>query len=364
VLPTNFITDLEKAIAGRSAETGAMLHQITDLFMTNAGHYSPDELKVYDEVLQRLVASVDVAARAKLAARLAPVESSPSDTLRALATDESIEVAEPILSQSTALSDDVLMECIAKRGNEHMLAIATRSTVSERISGELIAKGDRKVIGAVVNNQGAAISEPSFRILVEKGTDDDWLAECVASRKDIPERHLRKLVARASDIVRERLIAASPRRRELIDSVMKRKTPVEKSDPPKDYRTAELVVRSRPLTEATVNEFARARQTDEVAVAIAQLSGLTPAEIDRLISGTWSSPIPVVLKAIGFHLSTLQAIYNSRLKEGEPPRADLVQAKAEFIALQRGTAERILRFYRVRKTTTEAEKAPDQKNEQ
>ena len=55
VLPSNLISDIEHAIASRSSETGAMLRQITDLFLVHAGHYSGDQLSVYDDVLEMLV---------------------------------------------------------------------------------------------------------------------------------------------------------------------------------------------------------------------------------------------------------------------------------------------------------------------
>ena len=44
-----------------------MLQQITDLFLLNVGHYSAEQLDVYDGVLNELIANVEVAARVKLA---------------------------------------------------------------------------------------------------------------------------------------------------------------------------------------------------------------------------------------------------------------------------------------------------------
>jgi uncharacterized protein (DUF2336 family) len=146
MLPENFISDLEKAITSRSADTGTMLHQITDLFISNAPTYSTEQLDVYDDVLQKLIARVDVAARAALAKRIAAIENAPASTIKTLASDNAIEVAEPVLSQSPVLTDDMLTECIASRGQEYLLAIATRNTLSENVSGHLIVKGDRKVL--------------------------------------------------------------------------------------------------------------------------------------------------------------------------------------------------------------------------
>jgi hypothetical protein len=98
-----------------------------------------------------------------------------------------------------------------------------------------------------------------------------------------------------------------------------------------------------------VNEFAKAKKLEEIIVSISQLTGLSATEIERLFMGAWTSPVAVILKAIGFHLTTVDAIYRSRLLSGEVIRDDLVQTKAEFIALRRPTAERIMRFYCARK---------------
>jgi Uncharacterised protein conserved in bacteria (DUF2336) len=352
LLPNNLISDLENAIANRSEETGAMLHRITDLFLLNVGHYSSDQLAVYDSILHMLVTKVEVAARAKLAQRLAPVKGAPVNTIRTLALDDAIEVAEPVLSQSSALDDDALMQCIAINGQDHLLAIATRTKVSEMVSDQLVTKGNNKVLGTLASNPGARISGPSFEKLVEKSAADDWLSECVAGRKDIPEDHLRALLLKASGIVRQRLISVNPELSDLIDEILPdAAAPAADKSPgtPTDYRTAELAVKSQPLTEEIVKAYAKQSKVEEVIVSIAQLSGLSTTEIERLFMNPWTSPCAVILKAVGFHLATVEAIYRSRLAAGEVPRNDLIQIKAEFIALRRPTAERIMRFFCARK---------------
>ena len=324
-----------------------MLHQLTELFLVNIGHYSADQLDLYDGVLNELVKRVDVAARVKLAQRLAVIEGAPTKTIHSLAFDDAIEVAEPVLSQSNALDDDALSRCISQKGQEYLLAIATRDKISETISGQLIARGDRKVLGTIAANPGAAISDPSFGILVRKSVDDDWLSECIAGRKDIPQHHLRDLLLKASEIVRQRLMIAHPEIgdaiQEIFPSPMSPAT--NRVGPSIDYRLAEQTVKSREITEEAVKEFARQNKIAEIIVVIARLSNLSVDEIERLLMNTWTSPVAVIFKAIGFHLSTLETIYRLRLTDHEPARNDLIQTKAEFIAIRRPTAERIVRYF-------------------
>ena len=93
------------------------------------------------------------------------------------------------------------------------------------------------------------------------------------------------------------------------------------------------------------------QKLEEIIVSISRLSRLPANEIQRLFIGTWSSPTAVILKAIGFRLATVEAIYRARLSDAEVIRDDLFQTKAEFIALRRPTAERIVRFDCARKAT-------------
>ncbi len=352
MLPQNLISDLENAVATRSVETGAILRRVTDLFLLHAGHYSADQLDLYDGILKVLIAAVEVSARAELAQRLAPVDGAPAKTIRALALDDAIEVAEPVLVQSNVLDDDTLTHCITINGQEHLLAIATRNMLSEIVSDQLVTKGNIEVLRTLASNPGAAISDLGFRILVKKSTDDDWLSERVARRIDIPEHHLRDLISKASEVVRQRLMADIPELSEIIKDILPNSAPAIGSETPdssKDYRTAELVVKSKPLTEATVHEFAKAKKLEEIIVSISRLSGLSATEIERLFMGSWSSPVAVILKASGFRLATVDAIYRSRLSSDGVIHNDLSQVKAEFIALRRPTAERIMRFYCARK---------------
>ena len=350
--PSNLVSDIEKAISTRTADANALLHRITDLFLLSVGHYSAAQLELYDEVLSSLIVKVEAAARAKLGRQLAPVTDAPTNTVRSLALDPAIEVAEPILAQSNALSDETLTQCIQTNGQEHLLAIATRKRVSKTVSDELIAKGDQKVLCTLASNPGASISNPGFGILVQKSDGDNWLSECVGEREDIPEHYLRELLFKASDVVRQKLISANPELSETIQKILPQQAPSgtrKKSERLYDFKGAERVVGSLELTESVVAEFAKQKKLAELIVAIAQLSGLSVDEIRRLLTETWTSPVAIILKAIGFHLSTLEAIYRSRLSDDEVVRSDLLNTKAEFIALRRPTAERILRFFCARR---------------
>ncbi len=344
---SNLVADLEQALATRSGEAAALLHQITELFLQHVGHYSAEQLDLYDGLLEELVAKVEVAARIKLAQRLASIDCAPTKTIRSLALDDAIEVAEPVLAHSNALSDDTLLQCIANKGQKHLHAIATRKKISEPVSHQLIANGDKVVLCTLACNPGAALSDRSFGTLVQKGADDEWLLECVAGRNDIPSHHLRELLSKASEIVRERLTKAHPELRWVIEEIFP--TRMSTTGGPAglsiDYKAAEGAVDSRELTEAVINEYANAKQLGAIIVSVARLSGLSVPEIEQLLLNKWTSPVAIILKSIGFHLPTVDAIYRARLATHQAIEDDLTQTKSEFIAIRRPTAERIVRHF-------------------
>jgi uncharacterized protein (DUF2336 family) len=157
-----FIAEVEGAIAGASTERRSeMLRKVTDLFVSDWDEFTSEELAIFDNVIVRLVAEIEQAARELLARRLAPIRNSPPDTIRLLAFDDAIEVADPVLAQAS-LDDKTLIEIARTKGQRHMLAISRRASLSEAVTDVLVALGDREVVLDTVDNYGACFSDDGF----------------------------------------------------------------------------------------------------------------------------------------------------------------------------------------------------------
>jgi uncharacterized protein (DUF2336 family) len=83
-----------------------VIDRITDLFAAGSRSYSYEQISLFDDVLRRLSADIEVEARAKLAQRLAGMGSAPPKLVRSLAFDAEIAVAGPVLVPSEQLTDD------------------------------------------------------------------------------------------------------------------------------------------------------------------------------------------------------------------------------------------------------------------
>src|ERR1700720_3463361 len=115
IAPTSLLDELQATLAhGTVARRVETLRRVTDLFINGAVDFSDDQIELFDDVFQCLIHHIENSAKALLSNRLAPVDRAPPLTVRALAFDDVIEVAAPVLSQSERLDDEGLIETAAK----------------------------------------------------------------------------------------------------------------------------------------------------------------------------------------------------------------------------------------------------------
>src|ERR1700688_41041 len=200
-------TTLAHGTVARRVET---LRRVTDLFINGAVDFSDEQIGLFDDVFRCLMVHIETSARALLANRLAPIETAPPLTIRALAFDDLIEVAAPVLSQSERLDDDALIETARTKSQAHLMAISTRRVLSGAVTDVLVQRGDDDVVQSTVNNPGAEFSERGFTRLVNRAEGDDDLATCIGLRPTIPRHLYLKLIAKASVTARARLEATKP----------------------------------------------------------------------------------------------------------------------------------------------------------
>ncbi|HEY6255428.1 MAG TPA: hypothetical protein VIY51_06495 [Xanthobacteraceae bacterium] len=105
-----------------------LLRVLTDLYLQKPTHPLEDE-RYYTELALRLIGSTDVAARAAVAARLAPYPAAPRAVILRLARDV-IDVAEPILRQSPCLTPADLKSIALDCGAAHAAIVAIRPSPS------------------------------------------------------------------------------------------------------------------------------------------------------------------------------------------------------------------------------------------
>src|ERR1700710_2546471 len=158
-------TTLAHGTVARRVET---LRRVTDLFLSGAVDYSDKQIGLFDDVFQCLTHHIETSAKVLLANRLAPIDTAPPLTIRALAFDDLIEVAAPVLSQSERLDDDALIETPGTKSPAHLMALPTGEPLCASVTDVLILRGDDDVVQSTVNNSGAEFTERGFTRLVNR----------------------------------------------------------------------------------------------------------------------------------------------------------------------------------------------------
>jgi len=351
----SLLTELEETLKGGSSEKRVeTLRRVTDLFLNEADRLNDQQIGVFDDVLSHLIQRIETRALVQLSTTLAPVGNAPIEVINRLARHSEITVAGPVLSTSSRLSENDLVEIAKSHSQGHLLAIAGRASLTEVVTDVLAERGDRQVAHKLAKNSGARFSDAGFATLVRKSETDESLAEQLALRLDIPLQLLRQLLLRATDVVRSRLLAAaSPENREQIQQALASiATEIGlKASAPRDYTIAEGLVqklnRQGKLNEAVLAGFAQERQYEEMVATLALFCGAPVETIERLIKNVRNDGVILACKAAKLTWPTVVAIMKARHAYHSISEDELTIAKESFLELSQASAQRTLRFMQV-----------------
>jgi len=371
ILPRNadktLIDELNNAVTSSSEEQRRrILERVTDLFAAGSRGYSGDQIALFDDVLQKLSADIEVKARARLANRLARIDSAPPKLIRLLAFDDEIGVAEPVLVHSQQLSDADLVENATTKSQAHLFAIAQRLKLSEQVTDVLVKRGDRRVVRKVAKNRGARFSLAGYGKLTARALEDRALTLILGRRSDLPRQHFLKLLETASASVRVKLERANPQAaaaiRDAIDDVaigIQREARRASRRYAVALRDANSCCNARPVTEANVHAPAHAQEFERTVIALAKLGRLPVDLAERALLDKGADMILILAKAAGCSWTTTKELLLMYVAERNLQPDDLAQVFERYKKLTRETARNIVDFYMQRvKSRMEENAAP------
>jgi uncharacterized protein (DUF2336 family) len=352
----SLIPELERVIQhGSRQKRVETLQRVTSLFLKGASRYKDEHVDLFDNVFGLLIAEIESKARAELSSRLAPVSNAPLNVLRTLANDDDIAVAGPVLKLAPRLAEADLIDVAKTKSQAHLQAISARRALGEAVTDVLVRRGDREVARRVADNRDARISEMGFSRLVKRAADDGILAEKVGLRPDIPAPMFGELLTRATAIVHERLIAsATPElKAEIRDVLTKVAKEVGARVGPRDYRAAQRVVlnlhRAGRMNEAALAAFCGDSKYEEAVAALAALAKVPINVVDRLMAGERPDPVLILCKAAGLGWPTVKALILAGPHGKDTSSQGLEAAFANYGRLSASTAQRVVRFWQVRR---------------
>lgn len=329
-----------------------VLQRVTDLFAAGSRNYSHEQIELFDDVLQQLSADIEVKARAKLAHRLASLDNAPPKLSRALAFDEEIKVAGPVLALSQGLTDDDLVENAATKSQEHLLAIARRLKLSEAVTDVLVERGDERVVHKVVRNKGARFSLAGYDKLTTRARSDRRLTLALGRRSDIPRQYFLKLLEAASSSVRAELEAAHPDEaaaiRDTVDHVateLQREVRAASQEHAAAAREAKRRFSVRTISKSSVHGPARAQEFERTAVALARLGRFPIDLVERALLDEGQDMILLLAKAAGCSWTTARELLLMYSANRNLRPDDMARALERYKKLSRPTAQNIVNFH-------------------
>jgi uncharacterized protein (DUF2336 family) len=360
----SFLQDLDDAVARGTAESRLRaLWHTTDLLIT--GRYSEDEIWTFGEVIGRIADEIEVAARAQLAKRLARTDSAPINIIQKLAFDDSIDVAGPLLRESSRLDAKALVANARTKGQPHLLAISKRKYIEDVVTDVLVTRGNRDVVNSVANNAGARFSGFGFLHMVNRAENDSILAEQLGLRKDIPRHLFQQLIAKASADVKKRLERERPG---MVDQIQTSVTNVtgklhSKFGPAsKSYFVAKKLVATQHqyghLNESSISEYARFHRFEETTIGLSLLCSLPTDVIERALVDRKREMVLVLAKALDFSWATTMSLLFLGAPDHRITAQDLNNMKVDYDRLNVETSRSVLKFYQSRKKAADADSGP------
>ncbi len=362
----SIVSEIEQAISLGSAEKSLeTVRRVTSLFLASAGNFNSEQIELFDNVLERLIKTIEIRAIADVSARVALVETSlqlagvaqaPPTVIRRLARHDSITVAGPVLSESSRLSAEDLVEIAKTKSEQHLLAISGRWWLTEIVTDALLARHFPAVSRRLVKNPGARVSASGFTIVVSQAESDPELAVDTGVRVDLPPELRNQLLRNATEAVRSRLLSRAPPHlfEEIRNAIARVSASVDLEMAARDFTAArqfvEILNASGKLNEARLLAFAKARKYEETVAALAVLSKSSIEVIRPLMQSLRDDGVLVPCKVAGLNWEITSAILECRYSTGSMGPNELVKAKAKFAKMTLEDAQRLLKFWQVRST--------------
>ncbi len=351
---------------GSSDKRRDLLREITDVFMTTPDRFTSSEMQHFDVIMSRVTEQVETALRRELAEKLADVPDAPQGLLRQLARDE-ISVAEPVLRRSEALTEEDLLGIIRQRGQEHMRAITKRREVPEKLTAELVARGDEEVLVSLAENKGAKFSNDSMEKMVGQARSIKSLQKPMTERFDLPPKLLTKMYFFVSSALKKEILKRSDMLDpalidEAVNSNRKKilKTAVRdaKSEVTAAHQFVQEKAAANQINESLLKELMEMKRSTEFLLAFSHVVGIDTSTAQAILKDkSWES-LAIASRAAGLERATFAKIVFG-LQRDNTEQNKALRILDLYLKIPQEAAERVMRFWRVRSQSAAAASAEE-----
>ena len=299
----------------------ALIKRLADVVCLPSSRVNAFERAMTADLLVEMLREAAPRDRIRVARRLASLVEMPARLLRLLLRDD-IEVARPLLSQETALSDADLIDCVRQAGLEHRLLIAKRREVGELVCEALIEAGEAPVVEALLRNIGAVLSSDAVDALVAASQNVPDFIAGLLKRAELRPAHAYVLFWWAEPDQRRAILQRFAVSREVLQEAAGDVFPLAAEENWQDplVRKALQFVERRQRNRAAIARSpyasldeaiadAQSGMTRDAAREIAFLAGVKPTTAAKIFTDPCGEPLAILCKATGLPRSAILALW-------------------------------------------------------
>lgn len=333
-----------------------LLRQATDRFLAEGRAMSPEDMETLDEVVQSVASDLSAEVRAELSRRISAAPISFTRTARKLAMDD-IDIARPVLERSRALSQNDLLDVIAQKSSDHMMAVTRRDDIGETVSSALVERGEDRVVASLLENRTAKISEQTYEQVAQRAETSAMLQAPFIRRAGVPLHLLsdvylkveaglrREILSKYEGVLPSELEAAFERSRNRVSKAY--------GALPDDFDTArreiEAMAQHGTLLPPALVSILRQGPAKRTAFifAFAKLTDVNYELVDRLVTTTDLDALAMLCRAAGFDRAlfvTLAMLIVGR----DAPMGRVKEFGELYNSVPSEAAQRAIRFWKIR----------------
>lgn len=334
-------------------ERDQLFRNMAQLYSFVSDRCDDEQVAQYDDVLCQLAGLVEVEARTHVSKLLAPLARAPGNVVVKLANDE-YAVAAPLLEFSNVLSDDDLIEIVTNRSEGHRVAIASRSSVPERVGEAIVEHGGSAAVGQLVRNTNAELGRNTLERLVARAAEDDGIAADLRGRADIDWTSLRGEIDSVAGKVLETLGNAhrpvDPVTADKVNVVVYNRLRNGAGFSSQDWKIAYNQVKAlsdrKDLHDRALARFVRFGYGHHVAAGLGIMLQVQPEVLVKWLAMQDYAAVTVASRVLGLSADLFEAIVTVLPWRDLPSEQDRVQLRRRFEALDVEEATEIFELWR------------------
>lgn len=344
-----------------SARRRTVLRELTNSFFGVSG-LGEVETEAFGVILAEVARDMEAAVRAELAERFGPALQAPRGLVRTLADDSEAAVATAVLRASPLLTDEDLLPVVLKHGQDHLRAVSARPQVSEAVSDVIVARGDDETLGTLLRNDCANLSRRASEAAVERAKLNPALHEVTVNRASLPPDLLNEMYFVVEIRLRQTILEQNARMDPvLLESALRQgRVQVATRDGvlPEDYAETlakiEQLQAANRLTPSVLAGLMRGKSKTAFLIALARLADVDFHTARQVVERRELDALAVVCRAADLDRALFLTCALVLLNEDGDALGKASSYAELYAALGRDTAQRTIRFWRLRREAVAA----------